>query len=54
MWLANTCRLLNNLRQYSGEKVGLDCTYYHLLDMFVVRAVYSVIHSLVIVVWQMY
>jgi len=22
MWLANTCQLLNNLRQYSGEKVG--------------------------------
>jgi len=21
MWLANTCQLLNNLRQYSGEKV---------------------------------
>lgn len=25
LWLANTCRLLNCLRQYSQDEVGLGC-----------------------------
>jgi myosin-5 len=30
MWLANTCRLLHNLKQYSGEKVRTSsCHYIH-------------------------